>query len=77
MAFGNGRRNQLGRTQPLIASRPIDTKKKFGDVLQERNVFSREPTNVQSLMSKDRFCHHGPFEYEYRCTKYGYDYPDE
>jgi hypothetical protein len=30
-------------------------------------------------MIESRFCHHDPFEYEYeyRCTEYEYDLPDE
>ena len=28
-------------------------------------------------MIERRFCHHDPVEYEYRCTEYEYDCPDE
>ncbi len=28
-------------------------------------------------MVESGFCHHAPFEYEYRCTEYEYEFPDE
>jgi hypothetical protein len=39
----------------------------------------KESINFESFMIERRFCHHDPveYEYEYRCTEYEYDCPDE
>ena len=40
---------------------------------------NRKAINIESFVVESQFCHHAPFEYEYeyRCTEYEYDLPDE
>ncbi len=61
----------------MFTSRSISSAENLGNPIGERNVFTRDPIHVPSLMIEDRFCYHDPFEYEYRCTEYKYDSPDE
>ncbi|MBN1854040.1 MAG: hypothetical protein JW829_15020, partial [Pirellulales bacterium] len=43
------------------------------------HIIDRESIHVEPLMIESWYCHHDPFEYEYeyRCTEYEYDCPDE
>ncbi len=45
--------------------------------MRERDVINGESGNVESFVVENRWRHRGPFEYEYRCTEYEYDFPDE
>ena len=60
-------------------SLPADATEGSDDLVRQRNVVDRGTINVQSFMVESRFCHHASFEYEYeyRCTEYEYDCPDE
>ena len=71
----------MGSAKPLVASGSIDTGKRLGDTIRERNVINRETIKVKSFMVEGWLCHHASFEYEYeyeyRCTEYEYDCPEE
>lgn len=42
-----------------------------------RCFVAQEVICVELLMVESSFCHHEILEYEYRCTQYEYDFPDE
>ena len=58
-------------------SLPDDATEGSGDLVRERNLVDRETIDIEWFIIECRFCHHAPFEYEYRCTEYEYDHPDE
>ncbi len=77
IAFGNIQWNRLRRTQPLVTSLTIRPAERFSDLIRECHLSDRQSMNIESFMIESRFCHHDPFEYEYRCTEYEYDCLDE
>ena len=42
-----------------------------------RDALIRESITIESFIVERRFCHHAPFEYEYRGTEYEYESPEE
>lgn len=60
--FCDIQRNRLCSTQPLVASRSIDTGKRPGDAIRESNVVNRDAINIKPFMIKCSVCHHDLFE---------------
>lgn len=79
VALGDVQRNRLGPSQPLVTGRSIHSGQSGGDVVRKRNLLNRKTINVQTFVVESRLGHRGPFEYEYEysCTEYEYDLPDE
>ena len=81
VALGDVQWNRLGRPEPLVTRRSIDSRQSFGDLVREGNLFDQQAIDILSIVVESWLVHRSPFEYEYeyeyRCTEYEYDCPDD